>query len=107
MLKIIDTHTKFNEKYGITEVFIYDDFGNSYKGKSRCNKEDEFNKDFGEKLAYFRAKQKLLKNDKKFVKSLIDRYVSDLEKLNNELNKVELITERVNSNITTMLKDAE
>lgn len=109
-MKIVNTVSKFNEKYGISEVFVYDEFNNVFKGKARCNKEDVFNKDFGEKLAYFRAKQKMLKKHQKMMVNALESTKKQMalyeQNMTKEINKIELMTNRNNSNLEEMLKNA-
>lgn len=61
MVKIEEITNKVNEKYGVVEVFIKDQNQKIFKGKAKCAEEDKYNFDFGEKLAYLRAKKKMLK----------------------------------------------
>ena len=52
MIKIKSTKTFINEDAGVIVFKIYDALGREFIGKSKCSKEDKFDKDFGEKLAY-------------------------------------------------------
>lgn len=111
MIKIINTRTKINEKYGIVEVFITDEYNHIFKGKSRCNlQEDIFDTDFGEKLAYLRAKKKMLyyykKGNERNLEVTRKNMANFEERMAKELNTYSITIERVESDLNKMLENA-
>ena len=61
MVKIVDTKSYVNESKRTIVTVIEDEIGNEFRGQSYCSIDDEFDKDFGEKLAYLRAKRKMIR----------------------------------------------
>ncbi len=58
-LKVIERQTSVNEKSKVVITIITDNIGNKFKGKARCSSEDNFDKEFGSKLSFLRAKSKM------------------------------------------------
>jgi hypothetical protein len=108
MVKIEEITNKVNEKYGVVEVFIKDEFQRVFKGKAKCAGGDEYSFDFGEKLAYLRAKKKMLKvyekeqtNLYKASKKSFDDYEKRVMKeLDNYTKALNNIDEKVNEMIS-------
>ena len=108
MVKIEEITNKVNEKYGVVEVFIKDEFQRVFKGKAKCASDDKYDFDFGEKLAYLRAKKKMLKVYEKEQKNLykaskesFDNYEQRvIKELNNYTKALNNIDEKVNEMIS-------
>lgn len=110
MVKIVDTKSYVNESKRTIVTVIEDEIGNEFRGQSYCSVDDEFDKDFGEKLAYLRAKRKMiryyrgiyehnLKNAREQMTHYEEKFGKEINKHNNILEKVEnAIDEMLNSN---------
>lgn len=85
MVKIEEITNKVNEKYGVVEVFIKDQYQKIFKGKAKCASDDKYDFDFGEKLAYLRAKRKMLKF---YEKMQINMYQTSKNQFNDYEKKV-------------------
>ena len=55
---LIDTKSYVNEQKRTIVTVIEDEIGNEFRGQSYCSVDDEFNKDFGEKLKEWKRKEK-------------------------------------------------
>lgn len=100
MVRIIKTNSYTNKDKRTIVTFIIDEYNNQFKGQSWCSKDDNFDEDFGEKLAYLRAKRKMvrfykkanenqLKATRKSMEDFEKRMAKELDKHENVLNKVE------------------
>ena len=107
MTKIVNRNMTVNEERGVVIITIIDEFGHSFKGKSKCNEEDTFDIKFGEKLAYLRAKQKMLKFYYKInIRQLEEtrQRMADFEKrMDVELEKTNYVLNKTNKHISDML----
>ena len=107
MVKIENIDNKVNEKYGVVEVFITDAYQNTFKGKAKCAEGDEYNFEFGEKLAYLRAKKKMLTyygtEQKKTYKISKNNFRIYEEKVIKELNNYEIALTNIDSKINEMI----
>ena len=61
MVKIKKTEEFINENKRIVVTVIYDEMNNRFVGKAYCSIDDGFDKDFGSKLSYLRAKRLMLR----------------------------------------------
>ena len=107
MVKIEKIDNKVNEKYGVVEVFITDVYKKVFKGKAKCASDDKYDFDFGEKLAYLRAKKKMLKYYEKEQKKLYEaskaNYNEYERKVIKELNNYEIILTNIDSKVNEMI----
>ena len=107
MVKIEKIDNKVNEKYGVVEVFIKDEFQRVFKGKAKCASDDKYDFDFGEKLAYLRAKKKMLKVYEKEQKNLYKASKASYDeyerKVIKELNNYEIALTNIDSKVNEMI----
>lgn len=107
MVRIIDTRSYVNREKRTIVTFIKDEYNNEFKGQSYCSVDDEFNEDFGEKLAYYRAKRKMLR----FYRNSAQRHLNNTKKdiakweevITKEINKNQEILDKVENAINEML----
>ena len=100
MVKVVDTKSYENKEKGIIVVYVFDEYNNKFKGRAVCSPEDPYNYDFGEKLAYLKAKKKMVNfykraNEKqleitrKNMAAFEERMGRELDKHTNALNKID------------------
>lgn len=109
MVKVVNTKVYQNDAKKVIVVYVIDEFNNSFKGKAKCNDEDEFNYEFGEKLAYLRAKKKMVNFYKKTNLRHLEatrKSVADFEeRMKKELDKHDRIINRLEETINNMLDE--
>ena len=109
MIKIKSTKTFINEDAGVIVFKIYDALGREFIGKSKCSKEDKFDKDFGEKLAYLRAKRKFAQHyakvERRLLNTATETYERVKEKLDKNITKYNVMDENISKTILKMLSD--
>lgn len=107
MVKIEKIDNKVNEKYGVVEVFITDVYQKVFKGKAKCASDDKYDFDFGEKLAYLRAKKKMLKYYEKEQKKLYTASKASYDeyerKVIKELNNYEIALTNIDNKVNEMI----
>lgn len=109
MVKVVNTNSFVNEEKRTIVTIITDEYNNQFKGQSWCSEEDEFNVDFGEKLAYLRAKRKMVRFYKKANENQLiatRKSMADFEtRMARELDKHENVLNKVNEAIEKMLSE--
>ena len=109
MVRVVTTKSFVNEEKRVVTVLIFDDFKNQWVGQARCSEADTFDKDFGEKLAYLRAKRKMLKYYKRENAVLLEQTLKNLasykERMAKEINKHQNAIDKTNEVISEMLNN--
>jgi len=109
MVKVVNTNSFVNEEKRTIVTIITDEYSNQFKGQSWCSEEDEFNVDFGEKLAYLRAKRKMVRFYKKANENQLvatRKGMADFEtRMTRELGKHENVLNKINEAIEKMLSE--
>jgi len=107
MVKIVDSRTYVNDKKKVVVVYLKDEFNLEFKGRAKCSPEDTFDAEYGEKLAWLRARKKLLNHHKKEhlqMKTLSTQsYNNYIERMNKELEKFDTALTKVDTQIEDML----
>lgn len=107
MVKIVDTKSYVNEAKRTIVTVIEDEIGNEFRGQSYCSVDDEFNKDFGEKLAYLRAKRKMIRYYKSIYEHNLKRAREEMahyeDKFGKAITQHSNILDKVESAINEML----
>lgn len=107
MVKIISVDNKINEKYGVIEVYIKDEYERVFKGKSKCFADDIYNFEFGEKLAYLRAKKKMLsfyeKEQNKMYQISKNNFHIYEEKVMKELKNYQIALNNIDEKVNEMI----
>lgn len=107
MVKIVDTKSYVNEAKRTIVTVVEDEIGNEFRGQSYCSVDDEFNKDFGEKLAYLRAKRKMIRYYRGIYEHNLKRAREEMahyeERFGKEISKHNEILDKVESAIDEML----
>lgn len=108
MVKVVQTKSYYNQEKGTTVVAIVDDFNNMWKGKSQCSVNDTYDKNFGEKLAYLRAKRKMIRYYKKANEKQLEitrkNMVAFEKRMDAELSKHQNILDNIEKAIDDMLQ---
>lgn len=106
MVKILKTKSYTNKNKRTVVTFIIDEYNRQFKGQSWCSEEDNFDENFGEKLAYLRAKRKMVRFYKRLNEDQLittrknmdlfeQRMAKELDKHENVLNKIEEAIEKM------------
>lgn len=107
MVKIIDTRSYTNLDKRTIVTFIRDEYGNEFKGQSYCSVDDEFDENFGEKLAYFRAKRKMLRfyrnSAQRHLNNILEEVAKFEELAKKDIAKYQEILDKIDNAIDEML----
>lgn len=107
MVKIVDSRTYVNDKKKVVVVYLRDEFNLEFKGRAKCSPEDTFDVEYGEKLAWLRARKKLLNRHKKehlqMKEASVKSYNDYMTRMNAELEKFDTAIDKVDTQINEML----
>ncbi len=107
MVKILNTRSFENKNKGIVVVWIYDGYNHKFMGKAICAPDDKYDFNFGEKLAYLKAKKKMVS----FYKKAIERNLEETrkntanyeERITKELSKHQVALDKIDEAMNSMI----
>ena len=87
-------------------VLLADGFNHKFRGKAVCTSEDEYDVEKGKKIAYNKAKKKLIQKYQRAIEAevanqqkLVNKYYDNVNK---EIKKCQLIIENCDENISNI-----
>lgn len=109
MVKVLNTRSFENKDKGIVVVWVYDEYNNKFMGKAVCAPDDKYDFDFGEKLAYLKAKKKMVSFYKKANEKNLEVTRKNMtnfeERMAKELSKHQVALEKIDEAINSMINE--